>query len=114
MTVRIDQTLSDRTRIFGRYSWHDQRLEEPNQYPALGNAPLRTRGQNIVLGMTNTLSSSLLHDVRFSYVPAVVDLQAYRRGRISTRAPACVASRRRLDLASEARSLISAGAAIRP
>src|SRR5712691_9282464 len=80
MTVRIDQTLSDRTRIFGRYSWHDQRLEEPNQYPALGNAPLRTRGQNIALGMTNTLSSSLLHDLRFSYVPAVVDLQAYLQG----------------------------------
>src|ERR1700704_3388585 len=80
VTIRIDQTLSDRTRIFGRYSWHDQRLEEPNQYPALGNAPLRTRGQNIVVGMTNTLSSSLLHDVRFSYVPAVVDLQAYLQG----------------------------------
>jgi hypothetical protein len=80
MTVRIDQTLNTRTRVFGRYSWHDQRLEDPNQYPALGNAPLRTRGQNIVLGMTNTLSSSFLHDVRFSYVPAVVDLQAFLQG----------------------------------
>src|SRR5713226_9371211 len=79
-TVRIDQTLNERTRIFGRYSWHDQRLNEPNQYPALGNAPLRTRGQNVVLGMTNTLSSSLLNDVRFSYVPAIVDLQAYLQG----------------------------------
>jgi hypothetical protein len=80
VTLRIDQKLSDRTRVFGRYSWHDQRLEDPNQYPALGNAPLRTRGQNIVLSMTNTFSSSLLHDVRFSYVPAVVDLQAYLQG----------------------------------
>jgi hypothetical protein len=80
VTIRIDQTLSERTRIFGRYSWHDQRLADPNQYPALGNAPLRTRGQNVVLAMTNTLSPSLLHDVRFSYVPAVVDLEAFLQG----------------------------------
>ena len=80
VTLRIDQKLSDRARVFGRYSWHDQRQEDPNQYPALGNAPLRTRGQNIVLSMTNTFSSSLLHDIRFSYVPAVVDLQAYLQG----------------------------------
>jgi hypothetical protein len=80
MTVRVDQTLSARTRIFGRYSRHDQRLDDPNQYPALGNAPLHTLGQNVVLGMTNTLSPSLLHDVRFSYVPAVLDLAAYLQG----------------------------------
>jgi hypothetical protein len=80
VTVRIDQTLSERTRIFGRYSWHDQRLSDPNQYPALGNAPLRTRGQNLVLAMSNTLSSSLLHDVRFSYLPAVINLEAYLQG----------------------------------
>jgi hypothetical protein len=79
-TVRIDQTLGDRTRIFGRYSWHDQRLIDPSQYPALGSAPLSTRGQNVVLGMTNTLSSSLLHDVRFSYVPAIVNLEAFLQG----------------------------------
>ena len=79
-TVRIDQTVGDRNRIFGRYSFHDQRLVDPNQYPALGNAPLSTRGQNVVLGMTNTLSSSLLHDIRFSYVPAVVNLEAYLQG----------------------------------
>ena len=80
ITVRLDQTLSAGTRLFGRYSWHDQRLEDPNQYPALGSAPLRTRGQNLVLSMTNTLSSALLHEVRFSYLPAIVDLQAYLQG----------------------------------
>ena len=80
VTLRIDQTLNAGTRLFGRYSWHDQRLEDPNQYPALGNAPLRTRGQNVVLSMINTLSSALLHEVRFSYLPAVVDLQAYLQG----------------------------------
>jgi Carboxypeptidase regulatory-like domain len=80
VTVRIDQTLSNSTRIFGRYSFHDQRQSDPNAYPALGNAPLSTRGQNVVLSMSNTLTSSLLHDVRFSYVPSVVDLEAFLQG----------------------------------
>jgi len=80
VTVRVDQILNDRSRIFGRYSWHDQRLADPNAYPALGNAPLRTRGQNVVLSMTNTLSNAWLHDVRFSYVPSTVNLEAYLQG----------------------------------
>ena len=80
VTVRIDQTLSNSTRIFGRYSFHDQRQTDPNAYPALGNAALSTRGQNVVLSMNNTLTSTLLHDVRFSYVPSVVDLEAFLQG----------------------------------
>ena len=75
VTVRVDQNLNSSHRIFGRYSWHDQRMDDPNAYPALGTAPLSTRGQNVVLSMTNTLSSSLLHEARFSYVPAEAQKQ---------------------------------------
>ena len=80
VTVRVDQQLNSAHRIFGRYSWHDQRMDDPSSFPALGNAPLRTRGQNVVLSMTNTLSANLLHEARFSYVPAVVDLEAFLQG----------------------------------
>jgi hypothetical protein len=80
VTVRIDQSISDSTRIFGRYSWHDQRQTDPNAYPALGNAALGTRGQNVVLSMNNTLAPALLHDIRFSYVPSIVDLDAFLQG----------------------------------
>jgi Carboxypeptidase regulatory-like domain/TonB dependent receptor len=80
VTVRVDQQVSSAHRIFGRYSWHDQRMDDPNAYPALGAAPLRTRGQNVVLSMTNTLSANLLHETRFSYVPLVVDLEAFLQG----------------------------------
>ena len=55
-------------------------MDDPSSFPALGSAPLRTRGQNVVLSMTNTLSANLLHETRFSYVPAVVDLEAYLQG----------------------------------
>lgn len=80
VTVRIDQTISNSTRLFGRYSWHDQRQTDPNAYPALGDAALGTRGQNVVLSMNNTLTPALLHDVRFSYVPSIVDLDAFLQG----------------------------------
>jgi hypothetical protein len=80
VTVRIDQQLSDRLRIFGRYSWHDQRMADPNRYPALGAADLRTRGQNVALSLTDTISANFLHDLRFSYVPSIVDLDAFLQG----------------------------------
>src|SRR4030095_14313224 len=64
----------------GRYSFHDQRQSDPNAYPALGNAALSTRGQNVVVSMNNTLTAALLHDIRFSYVPSIVDLDPFLRG----------------------------------
>ena len=77
----IDQTLSDSTRLFGRYSWHDQRLRgSERRILRLATHRSGTRGQNLVFSMTNTLSSALLHDVRFSYLPAIVDLQAFLQG----------------------------------
>jgi Carboxypeptidase regulatory-like domain len=80
ITVRVDQTLGERHRIFGRYSFHDQRMDDPNAFPALGAAPLSTRGQNVVLSMTNTLTSTLLHEARFNYVPLTVTLEAFLQG----------------------------------
>jgi Carboxypeptidase regulatory-like domain len=80
ITVRVDQTLGERHRIFGRYSFHDQRMDDPNAFPALGTAPLSTRGQNVVLSMNNTLTPTLLHEARFNYVPLTVNLEAYLQG----------------------------------
>ncbi len=80
LTARVDQTFRDRHRLFARYSFHDQRMDDPNPFPALGSAPLSTRGHNIVVSMTNTFSQTLLHEVRFNYVPATVDLEAFLQG----------------------------------
>ena len=80
LTVRIDQAVSDRLRIFGRYSWHDQRMDDPNRFPALASVLLRTRGHNAALSMTDTWSANLLHDVRFSYVPVTMNLPAFLEG----------------------------------
>ncbi|HEU0177438.1 MAG TPA: TonB-dependent receptor [Blastocatellia bacterium] len=79
-TLRLDQSLTENHRIFVRWSFHDNRLNEPNAFPALGYAPLKTRGQNLVASMSNILSQNLAHEFRFSYLPAIVDLQAYLQG----------------------------------
>ncbi len=80
VTVRVDQNFGDKHRLFARYSYHGQSLQDPNSFPALGNAPLSTRGQNVVISMTDTFSASLLHEARFNYLPATLNLEAYLQG----------------------------------
>jgi hypothetical protein len=79
-TLRLDQSLTENHRVFVRWSFHDNRLNEPNPFPSLGYAPLKTRGQNLVASMSNILRQNLAHEFRFSYLPAIVDLQAYLQG----------------------------------
>ncbi len=114
VTVRIDQTIDDSTRIFGRYSLHDQRQADPNAYPGLGVADLSTRGQNVVLAMNNTLTV-------VAAARRALQLRARRwsrstrscRARIRTRRSASAASRRPSAPASAGRSPTSPGAATR-
>ena len=80
ITARLDQSITENHRIFIRWSFHDNRLNEPHAFPALGYAPLKTRGQNVVASVTNILTQSLTHEFRFSYLPAIVDLEAYGQG----------------------------------
>jgi Carboxypeptidase regulatory-like domain/TonB dependent receptor len=80
-TIRLDQSVTENHRIFMRYSFHDNRLNEPHQFPALGYAPLRTRGHNLVASMSNIIKSNFVHEFRFSYLPAIVNLEAFGQGR---------------------------------
>ena len=87
-TVRIDQTLTDKHRMFVRYSFHDNRMDDPSSnlgapylaYPDLGSAHLHTRGQNLVAALTSTFSPTMLNEFRFSYLPQIVDLEPFGLG----------------------------------
>ena len=87
-TVRIDHNLSEKHRVFLRYSFHDNRMDDPSSnlgapylaYPELGSAHLHTRGQNLVAALTSTLSPTVLNEFRFSYLPQVVDLEPFGLG----------------------------------
>ena len=72
--LRIDHNLSDRSRIFGRYSFSDTTTFRPapfNGYAEgsnndqFGNS--LTRGQNAVFGDTTVLTPTTILDVRIGY-----------------------------------------------
>lgn len=67
-TIRGDHTAADRHKIFLRWSLFDNRLDDPNAFPTLGIAPLRTRGQNVAASLNNTLTPRVIHELRFSYL----------------------------------------------
>lgn len=80
VTVRGDHSLGDHHKVFGRYSFHDNRLDDPNDAPALKRANLRTRGQNIGISLTSNLKPSLISDFRFNYLINTIDLEAFLQG----------------------------------
>jgi hypothetical protein len=87
-TLRIDHTLSEKHKMFVRYSFHDNRMDDPSSnlgapylaYPGIGAAHLHTRGQNLVAAVTSTFSPTVLNEFRFSYLPQVVDLEPFGLG----------------------------------
>jgi hypothetical protein len=81
VTVRADQNLNDRHKLFVRWSWHDHRLSEPGNAPTLGNAPLDTTGQNVTASLTSNLRSSLLNEFRYNALWGLIGLEAYLQGR---------------------------------
>jgi hypothetical protein len=88
VTLRLDQVLNPKHKVFVRYSFHDNRMDDPSStlgapylaYPELDRAHIHTRGQNIVGALTSTLSPTLLNEFRFSYLPQVVDLEPFGLG----------------------------------
>jgi outer membrane receptor protein involved in Fe transport len=80
VTLRFDENISEKHRLFVRYSYHDNRQNEPNAFPALGYSPLETEAHNLVASLSNTLRANLLHEFRFNYLPVVLDLAPYLLG----------------------------------
>jgi hypothetical protein len=80
VTLRFDENLGANHRIFVRYSYHDNRQNEPNAFPALGYSPLETRAHNLVASTTNTLRPTLMHEFRFNYLPANMNLAPFLAG----------------------------------
>jgi hypothetical protein len=87
-TLRLDHSLSEKHKMFLRYSFHDNRMEDPSStlgnpysaFPGLGDAHIHTRGQNIVASLTSSLTPTLLNEFRASYLPQVVDLEPFGLG----------------------------------
>lgn len=75
--VRLDEALSGRGRLFGRYTISDFSKHAPGAFGDLAGGPALTgsafagrstaRNQSIALGYTFTFSPSLITDVRFGF-----------------------------------------------
>ncbi len=79
-TIRGDRTITDKERLFVRWSWDDYRESDPNAYPALGYANLHTRAQNVAAGLTSAFTPNIVNEAIFSYMPQMIDLQAFGQG----------------------------------
>jgi carboxypeptidase family protein len=81
VTLRGDQNLNDRHKVFTRWSWHDHRLSEPGNSPTLGAAPLLTTGQNVTVSLNSNLRSNIINEFRFNAIWGIITLEAYLQGR---------------------------------
>ncbi len=79
-TIRVDRNLTQNHRAFFRWSFNDNRQKDPNAFPALGIAPLSTRGQNIAGSLTSNLGPVRINEFRVSYLPSNINLEAFLQG----------------------------------
>jgi hypothetical protein len=68
LTIRGDQKISANNRMFGRFSFFDNRMSDPHTAPALGNADLWTRGENVAGSLSSNIRPTMVHELRFTYL----------------------------------------------
>jgi hypothetical protein len=81
ITARIDHSITDRHKVFFRYSLNDNRLGEPGNSPPLGIANSSTRGQNYTVSISSSLRPTLLNEFRFNTLYGLIQLEPYLKGR---------------------------------
>jgi len=68
VTVRADRRINSNNRAFARWSFNDNRMNDPNSAPALKTAALWTRGQNVAASLSSNLRPVMVHEFRFNYL----------------------------------------------
>ncbi len=80
ITTRFDRRITDKHQFFARYSFHINRQNDPNAFPELGYAPLETNAHNVAGSLSSTLRPNVMHELRYNYMPMIVDLLAFKQG----------------------------------
>src|SRR6201999_501322 len=78
--VRFDHQITPNNRLFVHWVYMTQHEVDPNFSPALGRANLTSIGQDIALGLTTNIGSSMINEARAHYLPSHVRLQAFLQG----------------------------------
>ena len=65
--IKIDQQLTSKDHLMGRYSIVDNDEANPNSFPALGSPNNHSRGQSFSLALTHIFNPHWLNEARFGY-----------------------------------------------
>ncbi len=79
ITARFDRRITDLHQFFARYSYHTNRQNDPNAFPEVGLAPLQTHAHNVVGSLSSNLRPNVMHELRFNYMPMIVNLVAFQQ-----------------------------------
>src|SRR5262245_28955384 len=80
VTLRADQQISSRHRLFVRFSRHHSSEETPAAFPALGSTQLEGPAYNLAGALTSTFGSSIVHELRASRMYGEYRSTAYFQG----------------------------------
>jgi Carboxypeptidase regulatory-like domain len=65
--IRMDQVITGKTQLMGRYSINNSEESDPNPFVTLGQFPLYSRGQSATVGLTHLFSPRWVNEARVSY-----------------------------------------------
>ncbi len=69
--IKLDEQITTKSHLMGRYSLVDNREQDPNPFPKLGAFPLRSRAQSVALALTHVFNSHWINEARFGYYRSI-------------------------------------------
>ena len=78
--LKIDHQLGINDHLVGRYSIADNRQVDPNPYPALGNDPLRSRGQDALIRETHIFGPRWINEIQVAYYRSLINFTSSLAG----------------------------------
>ncbi len=78
--LKIDHQLGINDHLVGRYSIADNRQVDPNPYPALGNDPLRSRGQDVLIRETHIFGPRWINEFQVAYYRSLINFTSSLAG----------------------------------
>jgi hypothetical protein len=79
-TIRLDHQLGSNNRLFGRWTYINNRETDPNFAPLLKTASLTSNGQDAAVGVITNIGANKVQDFRVHYMPSHVRLSAFLQG----------------------------------
>jgi hypothetical protein len=80
VTLRFDQEVTPRNKLFVRLSIHHYSETDPAAFPPLGSTSLNGTAHNIAVAITSNLRPNMIHEARFSNMYGQYRSTAYFQG----------------------------------